>query len=86
MKTVSTKEYQKEAVSSLNELSEEKLKVALDFIEYLKDREEWEATWEVLGNKKMMEEIKIADDDWEKGQRKNFVSWEKVMLGYSKNG
>ncbi len=78
MKTTEIKEYQEEAVSSLNELSEEKLKVALDFIEYLKDREEWEASWEILGNKKMMEEIKIADDDWKRGQRKNFIPWEKV--------
>ena len=78
MKTTEIKECQEEAVSSLNELSEEKLKVALDFIEYLKNREEWESTWEILGNKKMMEEIKIADDDWEKGQRRNFISWEKL--------
>ena len=78
MKTIEIKECQKEAVSSLNELSEEKLKVALDFIEYLKDREEWEASWEILGNKKMMEEIKIADKDWGKGEKENFVSWERV--------
>ena len=78
MKATGIKECQEEAVSSLNELSEEKLKVALDFIEYLKDREEWETTWEILGNKKMMEEIKIADKDWGKGEKENFVSWEKV--------
>jgi len=78
MKAIEIKECQKEAVSSLNGLSEEKLKVALDFIEYLKDREEWEATWEILGNRKMMKEIKMANNDWGKKRKESFIPWEKV--------
>lgn len=34
--------YMKKAIAALDEISEDRLKVALDFIEYLKDKEEWE--------------------------------------------
>src|SRR3972149_4305656 len=42
------KQLKKQAVATLDELSEDRLKVALDFLEYLKVREEWEATREVM--------------------------------------
>lgn len=41
---------QKNAVSIINNLSEKKLKDAIDYLNYLKDKEEWEATQEFLDN------------------------------------
>ncbi len=72
------KEEKSKVTSLLDELPEEKLRVALDFVEYLKDKEEWNATYEILSDKRMMEDIKIADKDWEEKQKENFSPWEKI--------
>ena len=72
------KKYQERAVSSLKELPEDKLRLLLDFIEYLKDRDEWEATWEIMFNNKMMADIKAANADWKAGRREMFIPWEKI--------
>ena len=69
---------QERAISSLKVLSGDKLKLVSDFIEYLKDREEWEATFEVLANKKMMADIKAADEDWKTRRKERFIPWDKV--------
>jgi hypothetical protein len=37
-------EYQKRVIEKIKILSEDRLKAALDFIEYLGEKEEWEAT------------------------------------------
>ncbi len=69
---------QERAISSLKVLSGDKLKLVSDFIEYLKDREEWEATFEVLANKKMMADIKAAEEDWKARRKERFIPWDKV--------
>ena len=71
-------EYQKRAMGKIKALSESRLKVALDFIEYLAEKEEWEATWEILSDKEAMENIKEADEAWESKRFSEFVQWEKV--------
>ena len=38
----------KEAKKAIDKLSEEKVRVAIDFIDYLKEKEEMEATLEIL--------------------------------------
>jgi len=48
-------EYQRRVVKKIKTL--ERLKVVLDFIEYLEDKEEREATLEVLKDKETMERI-----------------------------
>ena len=70
--------YQKRVIEKIKVLSESRLKAALDFIEYLEEKEEWEATWEVLSDKDSMENIKAADDAWEDRRRVEFIQWEKV--------
>lgn len=68
----------KQAKKTVDELSEEKLKVALDFLNYLKEKEEMEATLEILSSQKLMEQIKEAEDAIEEGRMEEFVPWEKV--------
>ena len=70
--------YQKRAIEKIKTLSDSRLKAALDFIEYLEEKEEWEATWEVLRDKESLENIKAADDDWESRRMEKFISWAKV--------
>ena len=70
--------YQKRAMGKIKALSESRLKVALDFIEYLSEKEEWEATWEILSDREAMENIKEADEAWESKRLSEFIPWEKV--------
>jgi len=71
-------EYQRRVVEKIKALSLERLKVVLDFIEYLEDKEEREATLEVLKDEETMEHIKAADDAWEAKRTEEFMPWEKV--------
>ncbi len=74
----SVSEYRKRAVEKIEMLSENKLKVALDSIEYLAEKEEWVATWEVLNDEEAMKNIKEADESWKDNRGEEFISWEKV--------
>ena len=68
----------REAKKAIDELSEEKVKVAIDFIDYLKEKEEMEATLEILSSREIMAQIKEAEKAIKKGRLKEFVPWEKV--------
>ena len=68
----------KEAKKAIDELSEEKVKVAIDFIEYLKEKEEMEATLEILASHELMAQIEEAERAIKKGRFTEFVPWEKV--------
>jgi len=62
----------------LNLLSPDRLKVVLDFIEYIEQKEEMDATLEILADENSMQNIKEADEAWESGRTKEFASWNKV--------
>ena len=68
----------REAKKTLKELSEEKLRVAIDFLGYLKEKEEMEATLEVLSSQKLMAQIEEAEKAIKEGRLKEFVPWEEV--------
>lgn len=51
------KEMAKEAIETL---SDKKARVVLDLIGYLREREEWEATDELLSDKKLLMDYKTA--------------------------
>ncbi len=68
----------REAKKAIDELSEEKVKVAIDFIDYLKKKEEMEATLEILSSRELMAQIGEAEKAIRKGKFSEFVPWEKV--------
>lgn len=68
----------KEAKKALEELSEEKLKVAMDFLSYLKEKEEMEATLEILSSHELMAQIEEAEKAIKKRRLDEFIPWEKV--------
>jgi len=70
-------EYQRRVMEKIKTLSLERLKVVLDFIEYLEEKEELEATLEVLKDKETMENIKAVDEAWEARRMEEFVPWEE---------
>jgi len=68
----------RKAKKAIDELSDEKVKVAIDFIGYLKEKEEMEATLEVLSSRELMAQIEEAENAIKKGKLDEFVPWEKV--------
>lgn len=68
----------REAKKAIDELSEEKVKVAIDFIDYLKEKEEMEATLEILSSRELTAQIEEAEKSIKKGKLDEFVPWEKV--------
>ena len=78
MSKVQIKERTKQAI---DRLSEARVRLILDFIEYLNEKEEWEATKEILEDKGMMEDIRACDEDLEKREMDNFIPWNEVKRG-----
>lgn len=68
----------RQAKRAIDELSDEKVKVAVDFIDYLKEKEETEATLEVLSSRELMAQIAEAERSLKKGRSEDFIPWEKV--------
>lgn len=65
----------KKAKEAIETLSDKKARVALDFIDYLREREEWEATAELLSDKKLLMDYKAAREEIKKG---NTVKWKAI--------
>ncbi|MDP3028063.1 MAG: hypothetical protein Q8O04_00915 [Deltaproteobacteria bacterium] len=68
----------REAKKAIDALSEEKVKVAIDFIDYLKEKEEMEATLEILSSRELMAQIEETEKAIKKGTLEEFVPWKKV--------
>ena len=65
----------KKVKEAIKTLSEERSRVVLDFINYLGEREEWEATGELLSDKKLLTDYKAAKEEIKKG---NTVKWNAI--------
>lgn len=70
--------FRRKVSAVIKELSKERLKVALDFLEYLKEKEEFEATWEIMNDSETMAAIQKAEEDWKSGKMDQFVPIEEV--------
>ena len=68
----------KEAKKTIEGLSEEKVRVAVDFLDYLKDKESMEATLEVLSSHELMAQIEEAEKSIKAGKKEDFIPWEKA--------
>lgn len=75
---MSKAEIKERAKQAIDRLSEARVRLILDFIEYLNEKEEWEATKEILEDKGMMEDIRACDEDLEKGEMGGFIPWNEV--------
>jgi len=64
-------------IKKVSELTIEELKsVIRDVI--TEDLEIWRETFAILSDKKLMKQIKEADEDWMKGNQKAYVSWDDL--------
>jgi hypothetical protein len=68
----------RQAKKAIDELTEEKVRVAMDFIDYLKSKEEMEATLEILSSQDLMAQIQAAERALKNEAKTEFISWEKV--------
>lgn len=66
--------YKSKLLEEVKPLSEDRVKALADFAAYLKEREEWEATAEILGNKEMAQQVRRSRKAWAEGRKGNFVS------------
>ncbi len=63
-----------EPMEELKPFSEGRVKAVADFAAYLKEREEWEATGEILGNEELAQQVKESRKAWAAGRKREFVS------------
>jgi hypothetical protein len=75
---VDSRSYKSKLLKELKSLSEERVKALADFAAYLREREEWETTAEVLGNKEMARQIKRSRKDWAEGGKGYFVPLDEL--------
>jgi hypothetical protein len=68
----------RQAKKAIDELAEDKVRVAIDFIDYLKSKEEMESTLDILSSQDLMAQIQAAERSLKRGAKTDFISWEKV--------
>ncbi len=67
--------------AALAELPSDKLALLVDFAEYLRDREEWEATLELLSDPKMRRDVMVGQRQAAQGKGK---PWREVQRRVSR--
>ncbi len=72
-------EYREKITKALDEVHPSRLGSVLDFIEYLRDKEAWKETQEILRDKELMLQLKEADREWNEGGYKegDYVEWKR---------
>ena len=77
---IKTRRVPNRLLGALKELSPERMRAAMDFVEFLKNKdEEWDATSEILGDASTMRDISAAKADIAKIGRKGMTSWRKIQ-------
>ncbi len=64
-----------QAAELIQQLSQEKLRMAVDYLTYLQDKEAWEATHELANVPEIAESLKRAEADTKAGRLR---SWQDV--------
>lgn len=73
-----TGDYRGKLMEEVKSLSEGRVKAVADFAAYLKEREEWEATAEILGDEELVQQVKESRKAWAEGRKGEFVSLEEL--------
>ena len=58
----------------VSDLTVEELKSVIHEV-IAKDMETWRETLEIMADRKLMNQIREADEDWKTGKKKAYVSW-----------
>lgn len=68
-------------LKELDGLSDERMEVLTDMAAFLREREEWEATYEVLANTRLLKGVQNSKAAWATGKRDEFVPLAKLKEG-----
>lgn len=64
---------QQEAMTLIEQLPTEKLRVAIDYLTYLYDKEAWEATYEIVNDPEIVKDLEQAEADVKAGRLKSWA-------------
>ena len=64
---------QQQAVMLIERLPTEKLKAAIDYMNYLYDKEAWEATYELASDPEIVKSLEQAEADVKAGRLKSWA-------------
>ena len=64
---------QKQAMMLIERLPKKKLKAAIDYMNYLYDKEAWDATHELTSNAEIVKSLERAEADEKAGRLKSWV-------------
>ena len=73
-----TGNYKSKLLEEVKSLSEGRIKAVADFAAYLKEREEWEATGEILSDKELAQQVKESRKAWAEDRKGEFISLEEL--------
>ena len=80
-KAPSARELRNQVSNLARQLSPERLRIAVEFMEFLKEREERGTAWDILTDPKMMVMIRKAEADLKVRRMEAFIPWERVKRG-----
>ncbi len=64
---------QQQAMTLIEQLPTEKLQAAIDYLNYLYDKEAWEATYELISDPEIAKDIEQAEEDIKSGRLKSWI-------------
>lgn len=68
----------KKLLEELKQLSEDRIRALADYASYLREREEWETTAEILGETETVRQLRQSRKAWAEGRRDEFVSLDEL--------
>lgn len=77
-----TKGVKRQLLQEIDGLAEDRVRLLADFAAFLKEREEWVATLEVLENKELAEAVRKSREEWFQGKSSEFISLTELKRSY----
>jgi len=77
-------ELRDQAKKAIDALSDEKVADVVEFIEYIRGKEETEATLEIMSSRELMAQVQEAEMSFGEGTFKDFIPWGKGEKGIYK--
>jgi hypothetical protein len=69
--------YKTESAKKVTDLTVDELKSVIHEV-ITEDMESWRETFEILSDKKLMRQIRLADSDWAEANKDSYVSWDDL--------
>jgi len=67
----------KPSAKKVTDLTVDELKSVIHEV-ITEDMESWRETFEILSDKKLMRQIRLADSDWARRDKDSYISWDDL--------